>query len=145
MDKSDWTLLVIAAAGGDTLTPIQLQKALFLIGNTMPTVDEGDFYVFRPYNYGPFCQNIYSDAEHLYADGLINIVSIPNQSWSNYSVTETGLARAKMLSSQLDDPQFNYLSSLVKWVKGLSFEQLLSFVYEKYPKFAENSVFGVKK
>ena len=30
--RRDWTLLAVAAAGGASLTPVQLQKILFLLG-----------------------------------------------------------------------------------------------------------------
>lgn len=145
VDRLNWTLLAIAAAAGDALTPVQLQKALFLIGQTFPSVDQSTFYSFKPYNYGPFCQSVYADAETLCANGLISIASLPNQSWSSYMATETGLARSKELLNRLDEPQAQYLMGLVRWLRELSFEQLLSFVYEKYPDYAVNSMFRVRK
>ena len=145
MDRTDWTLLAIAAAEGDRLTPVQLQKALFLIGQTVPSVDQSNFYSFKPYNYGPFCQTIYADAEDLSARGFISIVSGPGQTWSNYQITPQGTERAQELLAQLDDHQKNYLKGLISWLKGLSFEQLLSYVYERFPDYAVNSMFRVRK
>ncbi len=145
MNKSDWTLLAIALAENAALTPVQLQKALFLIGKTLPAVDQSGFYTFKPYNYGPFCQSIYADAEKLSVEGLVEIVAVPDQSWSNYRITEIGVAKAKALLDNLDDAQSQYLTGLVQWITELSFEQLLSFIYEKYPEYAVNSMFRVRK
>ena len=145
MGRADWILIAIAAAGGDALSPVQLQKSLFLIGETVPTVDRTDFYTFKPYNYGPFSREIYTDAEALAAEGLIMISSGPGQTWSDYRATMAGLEKSKELKSRLDDAQCAYIDGLINWLRKLSFEQLLKFIYSRYPEYAVNSMFRVAK
>ena len=78
LQRKDWTLLAIALAGGLPLSPAQLQKAVFLFGEQMPKdVLPEDFYDFQPYNYGPFCRDVYTDAEELAAEGLVEISADP--------------------------------------------------------------------
>jgi hypothetical protein len=65
MERKHWTLLVLAAAGGDPLTPVQLQKTLFLLEKERPEVSGRNYYRFTPYAYGPFDSRVYADAEIL--------------------------------------------------------------------------------
>jgi hypothetical protein len=138
--KKDWTLLALAAADGRPLSPVQLQKALFIFGQRMPKAVAHDFYDFRPYNYGPFDAKIYSDAEELARGGAVGIVET-GKSWSQYAATPDGIARAKELLALVPRDAGTYLRSLVAWVASLSFQDLLRAVYEKYPEYAVNSVF----
>jgi hypothetical protein len=72
--KKEWTLVVIVLAGGRPLSPVQLQKSVVLVGELLPNnVLPEDFYVFEPYNYGPFCPEVYADAEKLAEEGLVQI------------------------------------------------------------------------
>ncbi len=66
MKPQDWTLLAISAAKGRGLSPIQLQKSLFLLERRLSKEELGEqFYEFVPYNYGPFDVKIYQDAKYL--------------------------------------------------------------------------------
>ena len=67
MDRKYWTLLALGAAEGKALTPVKLQKTLFLLGQVFPKME--DFYNFVPYDYGPFNASIYEDAKILAQDG----------------------------------------------------------------------------
>ena len=73
MEKRDWLLLALAAAKTKGLTPVQIQKSLFLFGENMSGIGGSRFYKFVPYNYGPFDKRIYSDAEALETEGLVVI------------------------------------------------------------------------
>src|SRR5437016_11397384 len=102
MIPKDWALLVIASARGEQLSPVQLQKALFLIGrNLTPQQRCGrDFYNFRAYDYGPFDSSIYNDAVRAQAEGFVRIID-PLQSHRAYSATELGLFEAQRLRAGL--------------------------------------------
>ena len=63
--RSDWTLLAICAGGFRGLSPVQLQKTLFLLGKQLPEAVTADFYDFQAYHYGPFDRTVYVDAERL--------------------------------------------------------------------------------
>jgi hypothetical protein len=140
MDRSDWTLIAICAGEGKGLSPVQLQKSLFLFGRDMPNAVGSTFYKFRPYHYGPFDEDVYIDAARLAHDGLIAIAQSPGQSWNQYVATASGCERAEMIRKQ-DPKAASYLHAIVKWAQGLSFSQLVRAVYDKYPEMRANSVF----
>lgn len=144
MNRQDWNLIVIGAAKGMTLSPVQLQKALFLLGETLPSINKDDFYRFKPYNYGPFSKAIYHDAENLCAMGLVTIQAESGQSWSSYRITEVGKTKADDLLSKLDESVQSYIKNLIQWIRNLTFEQLLAHVYSKYSDYAKNSMFRVE-
>lgn len=140
MTKRDWTLFAIFLGGDKGLTPAQLQKVLFLLSKAYPKTI-GSFYNFEPYNYGPFDKLIYQDAKILAEEGLIKTVEKDGNSWSYYCIDKTGSEKAEGL---LDDSQQSaaiYLKKIVEWAQSLTFEQLISSIYEKYPEYKVNSVF----
>lgn len=141
MERRDWVLLVIAATGGEALSPVQLQKSLFLIGKNCNRAVGRHFYKFVPYNYGPFNATIYSDAEELDAEGLVTINRLPGQRWIEYAATTEGLARARSLEKDLPQDAVNYLHRVVPWARSLSFSQLIRAIYSRYPEYRAKSVF----
>ena len=91
MKRSDWIILAAGLGDGDPLTPVQLQKSLFLLGELLPLVkQDGSFYEFQPYNYGPFCADIYSDAERLEQGGEMRITPSSAGGWREYAATSEG-------------------------------------------------------
>lgn len=139
MDRLHWTLVATAFAKGRGLSPVQLQKALFLLGKGMPqSVGEG-FYQFIPHNYGPFSKEIYLDAERLASEGLVAIVQ--SGSYPEYICTAAGQGVAKMISGTADARVLEYFEQVVHWVQSLSFSALVRAIYSKYPEYRENSVF----
>src|SRR5215207_6994355 len=95
MKREYWTLFAICAARGEGLSPVQLQKSLFLLGKSMPEEEGGSFYNFIAYNYGPFDAAIYQDAELLADQGFISIDRPHGQRWSEYRATQSGLELAQ--------------------------------------------------
>jgi hypothetical protein len=129
--------LVLAAAEGTPLQPVQLQKALFLIGQKLPDEVGADFYEFEPYHYGPFDARVYWDAEGLARDGL---ASIEVGRWKNYAATKAGMARAKAL--EVEQPRAaGYVKDLVRWVRSLPFNGLVKAIYAQFPAYRAKSVF----
>jgi hypothetical protein len=143
MTPKDWTLLVIAAAADTPLQPVHLQKCLFLLGQRLSTAQlrVHEFYTFEPYDYGPFCSAVYSDAEQLREEGLVHIDQPPALSYRLYSSTETGKLNATALIVKLDTDVASYLSRLVAWTTSLSFKQLVAAIYRDFPGMKVNSVF----
>ena len=70
MERKDF-LLMMVAAGAMPVTPVQLQKCLFLLGENLQEEIPNPFYAFEPYHYGPFDAEVYSDADHLENQGLL--------------------------------------------------------------------------
>jgi uncharacterized protein len=142
MQRRDWNLLVLAAAEGQALSPVQFQKALFLISRELPVADLSEtFYNFEPYNYGPFDADVYNDALRLVPEELV-VVSRSPRGWMEYSATPTGVERAKRIAESLDPAITNYVKRVVTWVRSQSFPALVRAIYQKYPDMKVNSVFG---
>lgn len=137
--NKDWLLSAIASADRGGLSPIQIQKIMFLMRMEARKHVSSNFYKFEPYNYGPFNSTIYRDVEDLVARGLVRQESAGN--YSKVIITDSGAAEAKRVKASLPDEGRKYLKSVVKWVSGVSFTQLLKSIYAKYPDYAVNSVF----
>ncbi|OGO06291.1 MAG: hypothetical protein A2Z76_04755 [Chloroflexi bacterium RBG_13_56_8b] len=141
MENKEVLLLVVASADDEGLTPLQLQKSLFLVGECSLPELPSDFYTFVPYNYGPFNPVIYGDAESLAEEGLLEYINVPGQKWSKYAATTAGLARAGEITDSISNECSKYIKDVVDWVLSLTFSELLRAIYTKYPKFRSNSVF----
>ena len=141
MERNDLILLVIAAAEDRGLTPVQLQKSVFLIGESklpgLPTYS----YEFIPYNYGPFSLDVYSDADQLASEGMIGYMPVPARSWQKYALTQKGLRLSEEIETQGSEKLVKYVKEVVSWVKSHTFSDLLRAIYAKYPEFRVNSVF----
>lgn len=141
MQRQDWILLVLNAAEDDTLSPVQLQKTLFLIRKNFPRATGRRFYRFMPYNYGPFSASIYSDAEELAGAGLVEISYPKKGSYARYSITRAGTVEAENLKARLKVKPRKYVNDVVRWAESLSFTQLVRSIYDAYPEQRVNSVF----
>jgi uncharacterized protein len=143
MNHSDWLLIVADLAQPRPLTPVQLQKCLFLLDKKLSPAQKGaeSIYQFTPYDYGPFDATVYQDAEGFASQGLMSIQKAPGQSFKTYSVTPAGHAQAQQVMEGLAPQIKEYARALVDWVQGLSFNQLVSAVYKEYPEMKANSVF----
>jgi hypothetical protein len=140
--NKDWTLLAIALADGGPLSPVQLQKTVFLFGKLLPDeVLPEDFYEFVPYNYGPFCREVYTDAEELAEEGLVQISSVMGHGYSQYSATPEGIEEGRSLLAFLEPYVAEHARVIVEWVRAQTFRGLVSTIYEKYPEYRANSVF----
>lgn len=142
MMRKDWALLAISFAEGDLLTPVQLQKSLFLLGRNKPDEVGPGFYDFQAYDYGPFDAAVYRDAEELAREGLVRIDREPLvRSWAEYAATPSGLTRSTDIRAQAPAAAVSYLGEAVAWTRQLTFDQLVSAIYEAFPDQRANSVF----
>lgn len=141
MDRKDIVLLVIESASDEGLSPLQLQKSIFIIGQSQLTGLPSDFYTFRPYNYGPFCEEIYKDSDTLVEEGMVFNVPIAGQSWSKYVITPKGQTRSEEIKKENNIGLVDYINDTVQWVSSLTFSELLRAIYAKYPAYSVNSVF----
>lgn len=137
----DVTLLVLAAAGDTGLSPVQVMKSVFIVGQSGLSDLPADFYPFFAYNYGPFHPDVYHDVEALLSEGLVLEIRETGRNWSKYAITAAGLRYAENLKHQIGHELSDYIDAVVNWVKSLTFNQLLKAIYAKYPDMRENSVF----
>lgn len=143
MQSRDWLLLVSHLAHPRALQPVQLQKALFLLDRKLSPAQKGTerIYCFEPYDYGPFDSAVYSDAEALSREGLMQIQTQPGQTYRRYGVTPDGQRAGEELGASVDAEVLEYARALVGWVQRLSFNELVSAVYKEFPEMKAKSVF----
>jgi uncharacterized protein len=141
MRRREWALLATAAAEGDPLSAVQLQKVLFLIGKDLGEHTGGGYYDFRPFHYGPYDAAVYADADRLDAEGLLAVSPSHQGRWNEYRATPQGIELAQQLFGTLPASAVDRIKALVAWARRLSFEDLLGAVYTKYPEMRVNSVF----
>ncbi len=140
MDRKDFLLMVVAAGEDTPLTPVQLQKSIFLIKETLSGVPD-QFYTFKPYDYGPFDADVYSDADTLESLGLLVSMRSSKGTWTDRMITPSGLRRAAELEEVLPENARKYIHDVVEWTQSLSFTQLVKSIYTHYPDYRQNSVF----
>jgi len=135
-------LLFLALEGApEGLDPVRLQKGMFLFAQEAAP-DDDEKYDFVPYNYGPMSAEIYRDLETLKGRHLIEARPVSGHSWSRYIATESGVDRARELMAEDASPMAaQRLHQIKKDVASKSFSAVLEDVYERYPDFAEKSVF----
>ncbi len=139
MDKKDIILATFAPANGVAHTPVQVQKLLFLIDRGIPELVGGPYYDFQPYNYGPFDVDVYNKLDILASEGYVEV--IPEQTWSSYRLTEKGQQAGDKLLSELNEKAQKFIVDASKFVRELSFVQLVTAIYKAYPEMKVNSVF----
>ena len=141
LNKKNLTLFVLGLAEGQSLTPVQLQKAVFLLQQRMPEgVIARDRYEFVPYNYGPFCSQVYKDAKDLAEQGLASVTK-PDDGVQSYAANSHGVKRTQDMLNKMDPSVADRAKSLVSWVRSLSFASLVNAIYEEYPEYKVNSIF----
>ena len=141
MDREDFLLIVVAAGGGTPLTPVQLQKSLFLIGENLKGEIPDPFYNFEPYHYGPFDADVYVDADSLESRGLLVSVGSSQGTWLDRTMTPAGIKRVSDTEKELSDVGRAYIQAVVEWAQSLSFNSLIKSIYTHYPQYRKNSVF----
>lgn len=144
ISKEQLVLLLISAAYPEQLSPVQLQKSVFL---AQKAVEEAGWdslltskYEFDPYDYGPFCKQIYVDLKLLEQQGLSQI-GRGKTNYKTYSSTAQGKRLIEVETVGLPDGFKTYVTQLISWVKQQSFASLVASVYKKYPEMKVNSVF----
>lgn len=138
--KSDLILIALAAGEKFEHTPVQIQKLLFLIDKNVGDRIGGPLFEFKPYDYGPFDSSIYDLLRQFEAEGLV-FPSPTLRGWNKHSLTDAGLKKANELSAKIDKHVLDYISQVSKYVRTVSFVDLVSAVYKAYPEMKVNSVF----
>jgi len=93
MTKSETILAILASANGRPLTPVQLQKAAFLLDRN----NLASGFHFVPYDYGPFDRAVYDEAASLAQRGLASINPAQWGRWNVYAATAEGIDEGRRL------------------------------------------------
>lgn len=139
MRREDLTLIMLALAEGRQYTPVQIQKAMFLADDLAREAFDSR-YDFQPYDYGPFDPDVYRDVGRMEAEGLTR-VSVTSRGWNVYRATDAGRQRGRTLLDKLSVEQQKKLARISRFVRSLSFTDLVSSIYKAYPHMRERSVF----
>lgn len=143
MRRTDWLVLFLAAAPGDALDPVRVQKGMFLFAMRAPVAERAR-YVFEPYAYGPMSRLLYGDVRRLQHEHIVEAAPIEDATWQLLALTRAGRERAAHLRGRAEREHADALAQLDgirREISGLSFSELLQHVYARYPEYATRSVF----
>jgi hypothetical protein len=140
VNRRDAILAILASANGQSLTPVQLQKAAFLLDRN-GIIDEAPGFEFVPYDYGPFDRAVYDEATALAMQGRTCVNPSPWGRWKVYSATDDGIAAGREVLGRLPSHLSAYVAEVSDWVRKQSFSSLVKSIYEKYPEMRANSIF----
>lgn len=142
--RRDWLLLLVAEARtSDGLDPVRIQKGLFLLAQEGDLL-EGERYGFKAYNYGPMSVDVYRDLDVLLDTRHCRALPVPGYAWVRYRSTDRGGVRAAKVKRQVAEQSPTTLARLgdiEQILASKNFGDLLTHVYERYPRYASRSVF----
>ena len=139
--RSQWALLIVAAADGEFLTPMQLQKSVFLISRRLSVEKESLDYVFEGDDYGPVSLDLYRDMGLLRDQGL---VFVTQKYFREYAATVKGYRFATELCEQLEERDISYIERVVVWVRSQSCAQLIASICKAFPEYAAACMFNLE-
>jgi hypothetical protein len=141
MNRRDLVLAILAASEGRPYTPVQIQKAVFIVCDQFrELIDDGQGFNFEPYDYGPFDSDVYSEISELDSNGEAIIAPSGVGNWNTYAASDYGLIRGRELLDKMGK-EGKYVQKISDWVRSLSFNQLVKSIYEAYPDMRANSIF----
>lgn len=140
MDRTDLMLAALSPADRSALTPVQIQKLLFLIDKNIGQELGGTGFAFVPYDYGPFDSAVYDILRTLEGRQLAES-SLTNRGWKMYSLTASGADKGRTILASLSPRAQDYIRRVSDYVRNSSFSDLVSSIYKAYPEMKVNSVF----
>ena len=115
MIKKNERALLYLLSKTKSLKRLQLVKLMFLAS------EEQSLYNFIPYHFGPFSFQLYQDLRHLERDGYLT--------W-----TENDVQFIERAFPKPDPYTQNVITSVISQFGSLSKDDLLDYVYNKYPE-----------
>ena len=151
MKKGDALLLLVNAAGDRPLSPQQIQKLAFLMGQSGISRLPDPFFEFRPAGYGPLSEEIPQEANRLAGEKLVfrvlpdgtQAASQNQPQWHEWAITPSGARRAEEIRwKELSLQEAEYLQELVRWGQSLSLRDLTVSVINAHPRMGRNALFN---
>jgi uracil-DNA glycosylase family 4 len=121
----------------------RLQKLLFLVQKELMNRGYKARYAFRPYKYGPFSQELYTDLEWLRMNSLVEVRTNFDQKTgvtTEFVITNEGKNRLCNLHSVSFKNVDETIKAVVEEYKHLSTAKLVDLVHEKYKEYDLNQV-----
>jgi uncharacterized protein (DUF488 family) len=122
-------VLALLDLAGGRASHLQVTKWAFLLREESSSAGGSAFYQFVPYRFGPYSFCLYQEVAALVRDGYITET---NTSWA---LTSAGAAAAKSASPRVQADA----DRIVRAHRGKSRDQLITYVYERFPAFTVNS------
>lgn len=131
MKRQELILSCFDSVQDKTLSPLQIQKLMFLISKKIGEISIEEEFDFIPYDFGPFDKKIYSDIDLLIDDGYITI--LPGKV-RQYKLVQN-------INNEVPHDLFEKIKELAQFVKSCSFKQLLTAIYKEYPETSVNAIY----
>ncbi|MBY8999360.1 MAG: hypothetical protein KGD64_00415 [Candidatus Heimdallarchaeota archaeon] len=131
------TLLLLLKHMGFVNGRVQFQKLLFLLEKNYH-INTG--YDFIPFKFGPFCQVIQEDIQHLDDYGYIEheeVEKAGGEILHRYQITDHG--EQYLLENDFGDIYDQIIQDICYDFKNYSLRQLVEYVYENYPEYTVHS------
>ena len=123
-------LLYMLHRSGSSASRLQMMKWSFLLREESPGRGGSAFYQFLPYHYGPFSFCLYREASSMERHALIK--ASDNNCWR---LTQEGKQHATALPADLREE----VDTILNRYGTDSIQNILAYVYERYPWFTTNS------
>lgn len=116
---------------------VRMQKAVFLV--TQQGLSHWMPYVYRPYNWGPYSQDLANDLHDCQARRVLLLSYAGGARYGRYVATPAGQDVIDTCWEVLPERTTTYLRNVRSWVTSKDFNTLLKDVYDDYPDFAVKS------
>jgi hypothetical protein len=116
-----WLLLAIAVSGRSGLSPLQLQRSLFLVAQKRGEQVGPGFYEFEANGSGPSSADLYGDLDALVSSDHLLKEWVPDSSCSAFHLSASGSARAEAFRRKAKRDALSGLEDAVAWVKEQSY------------------------
>lgn len=142
-------LLMILYKGNNLTTTIfgktKLQKLTFFVQDYLKKVGFNPRYAFRPYHYGPYSREIYTDLSWLESKGLININDLYNERTgliSSYEITDCGIENLEQIIES--NEYYNNIYELVRRIVdehiNMNVAEIVDYAHRKYPEYDKTQI-----
>jgi len=116
----------------------RLQKLLFLMQQELVRRGYKAKYAFRPYLYGPYSRELYTDIEWLRMNGLVEVNSDFNGKvgiTTDFIITDDGKKRLSNLDSQMYKQIEEIAVDVIKKYAQMNTAQLVNYVHEQFAEY----------
>jgi len=123
----------------------RITKTLFLFEKEIKSklgieIDEDSLPEFFAYDYGPYSADLFDNLNFFRQAGFINFENEDDAENTKYKLTDKGINWVeKNLLNEIDTVSLELLTKFKKKMSELSLNDILNYVYNKYPKYAKKS------
>jgi len=142
-EREKWIILLLDFLNG-VRGKTRLMKLLFLMRFDVGYRGE-NFFRFKAFKYGPYSESVERDLKELKEDNLIYEKALVYEKGNcgeevcfEYGLTAEGKKITKQILEDLVTPEREALEKL-RFFNEMPLDNLLEYVYRKYPKFVVNS------